>query len=197
MGEVFAGFLAGYILALVSTPLLAIALVRLRTRSELLARLLPPEVPAIGLMVLVHGALFMFWTAAGILLGLVLLAMRDADGALGSRNIAFSLFVFALVLMVAAPIVVALRPLRQASLVCAVVAVVVFGWLMPYMASWSKFEGDEQRGLEFVPFTASVKPSRNTPGSFSASLAVRGHALDCSDLDFQYAPGTKYELDRL
>jgi hypothetical protein len=154
MGEVFAGFLAGYILALVTTPLLAFGLLRLRTRSAWLARLLPPEVPAIGLMVLAHGALFMFWTAVGILLGLVLLAMQDEGGALGSRNAAFSLFVSALVLMIAAPLVIAVRPLRQPALVCAVVAVVVFGWLMPYMAGWSKFEREERQRLEFVPFTA-------------------------------------------
>jgi hypothetical protein len=173
MGEVFAGFLAGYILALLSTPVLAFALVRLRATSAVLSRLLPPGVSAIGLGVLVHGALFMFWTALGILLGLVLLAMGDAGEALGSRNGAFTLFVAALVLMFAAPIVLAVRPLRQPALACAVAAVLVFGWLMPYMAEWSKFDrGGEPRRLESVPFTATVRlPNRDELPSESTGCA--------------------------
>jgi hypothetical protein len=159
VGEVFAGFVCGYILALVSTPLLAMVLLRLRSGSELFARLLPPGVSALSLSVLLHGALFMFWTAVGILLGLILLAMEDAGAAAGSRNAAYSLFVAGLVLALAAPVVIAVRPLRQMGLVCAVAALVVFGWLMPYMAEWSNFEREERQALEFVPFTASSSQS--------------------------------------
>jgi hypothetical protein len=161
LGEVFAGFVCGYILALVSTPLLAMVLLRLRAGNELLARLLPPGVSVISLSVLLHGALFLFWTAAGILLGLILLAMDDAGAAVGSKNAAFSLFVAGLVLALAAPVVIVLRPLRRAGLVCAIAAMLVFGWLMPYMAEWSNFDrGDENPRLEFVPFTAeSNQPS--------------------------------------
>ena len=155
MAEVFAGFVCGYLLALISTPLLAIVLLRLRTGSELLGRLLPPGVSALSLSVLLHGALFLFWTAAGILLGLVLLAMGDAGDAVGSLNPPFSLFVAGLTLALAAPVVIVLRAVRRPALICAVAAVLVFGWLMPYMAEWSNFDGDEEREpLREIPFTA-------------------------------------------
>lgn len=139
MAEVFAGFVAGYVLALVSTPLLAVVLVRLRAGGGLLAQLLPPGVSAVSVGVLLHGALFLAWTALGIILGLVLLAMRDAGGGMGSANAAFTLFVAGLVLALAAPIAIALPPLRRAAIICALVAVGVFGWLMPYLAEWSTF----------------------------------------------------------
>ena len=74
MAEVFAGFVSGYTLAIVSTPVLAVQLLRLRAGSELFARLLPAGTNAVMLAVLLHGALFLFWTAAGIALGLVLFA---------------------------------------------------------------------------------------------------------------------------
>lgn len=140
MAEVFAGFVAGYALALLSTPLLALTLLRLRAESELVARLLPAGVSAISLSVLLHGALFLFWTGLGIVLGLVLLALRDAEGALGSANAPFSLFVAGLTLALVAPLAIAVRPIRQASILYALLVLAVFGWLMPYIAEWSTFE---------------------------------------------------------
>lgn len=140
MAEVFAGFVAGYVLALLSTPLLAFVLLRLRAEGGLFGRLLPAGVSAISVGVLVHGALFVFWTGLGIVLGLVLLAMRDAGGAVGSRNGAFSLFVAALALALVAPLVVLLPAFRRLVLAGALLVVLVFGWLMPYLAEWSSFE---------------------------------------------------------
>ena len=143
MSEVFAGFVCGYTLAIISTPLLALQLLRLRAGSELFARLLPAGTSAVMLGVLLHGALFLFWTAAGIVLGLVLFAMRDAGGTLGSANAPFSLFVAGLALMLAAPVVIALPRLRRAAIVGAVLFLAVFGGLMPYMAGWTTFEAEE------------------------------------------------------
>jgi hypothetical protein len=140
VAEVFAGFVCGYILALLSTPLLALMLLRLRAGSELFQRLLPPGVSALGLSVLLHGGLFLFWTAVGMLLGLVLLAMEGEGGALGSLNGPFSLFVVGVVLAFAAPVIVVARRARQLAIACVVGVVVVFGWLMPYMAEWSSFD---------------------------------------------------------
>ena len=140
MAQVFAGFVCGYLLALLSTPLLAIALLRLRAGSELLARLLPPEVPAVGVGVLLHGALFLLWTGLGIVLGLVLLAMEGGEAALGSRNLAFTLLVFGLVLAIAAPLIALARGARFAAITGTVAVVLVFGWLMPHMAEWTRFD---------------------------------------------------------
>lgn len=140
MGEVFAGFVCGYIVALFSTPLAAILLVKLRTGSELMARLLPAGVSMVSLGVILHGGLFLFWTAAGILLGLVLLAMGEQDTELGSANPPFSLFVSGLTLAISAPLVALLPRFRAGALIGAVIVVAIFGWLMPHMAGWTSFE---------------------------------------------------------
>ena len=139
MAEVFSGFVAGYTLALLSTPVLAFTLLRLRGSSPLLERLLPPGVSAIGVSVILHGALFFVWSALGIVFGLVLLAMADEGDAAGSRNAPYTLFVIGLTAALLSPIAIAVRPVRIATLTCAVLMVLVFGWLMPYMAAWSAF----------------------------------------------------------
>lgn len=140
MAEVFAGFVSGYAMALLTTPLLSVWLVRLRVESELVGRLLPPGVGAVSLSVLLHGALVLFWTGIGMLLGLVLLAMRDAGAALGSLNAAYTLFVGGLFLAIGAPLVALLAPLRRILATGTVLAILLFGWLMPYLADWSKFD---------------------------------------------------------
>jgi hypothetical protein len=115
-------------------------LVKLRGDSEVMMRLLPAGTSAVGLGVIVHGGLFLFWTAAGILLGLVLLAMGDTNTALGSAHPPFSLFVFGLTLAVGAPLIVLLPRLRSEALLATLLVVLIFGWLMPHMAGWSNFE---------------------------------------------------------
>jgi len=141
MAEVFAGFVAGYGLAIVTTPLLSVWLLRLRAEGGLLARLLPEGSSAVGVSLLLHGALAMFWTGLGLALGLVLFAMRDAGAALGSRNGPFTLFVAGLLLALAAPLFAVLVRLRALIAAMFVAALIVFGWLTPYLAEWSKFEG--------------------------------------------------------
>jgi hypothetical protein len=140
MAEVFAGFLAGYGLAVVSTPLLSVLLLRLRAESPALERVLPVGVSAVGVSVLLHGALTMVWTALGLVLGMMLLAMEGAGGALGSLNGPFTLFVAGLFLALGAPLFALLVPFRRLIALTLVAAVLVFGWLMPYLAEWSKFE---------------------------------------------------------
>jgi hypothetical protein len=140
MAEVFAGFLAGYAMAVVSTPLLSVLLLRLRAESPSLERVLPVGVSAVGVSVLLHGALTMVWTALGLVLGMTLLAMEGAGGALGSLNGPFTLFVAGLFLALGAPLFALLVPLRRLIALTLVAAVLVFGWLMPYLAEWSRFE---------------------------------------------------------
>ena len=140
MAQVFAGFVAGYGLALITTPLLAWVMFRVRASSDLLLRMFPREAPLVAVAMLLHGALTFVLTMLGLILGLVLLAMKDADGAAGSLNWPFSLFVAALALAGVAPIFALLRPLRPAIAAYTLVFVVVYGWLMPYLAEWSKFD---------------------------------------------------------
>ena len=140
MAEVFAGFVSGYALALLSTPPLALTLLRLRATSDLLGRLLPVGSSAVAVAVVLHGALFFFWTGVGLLLGLVLLAMDEGDAAAGSANAPFSLFVAAATLALVAPFAVIARRLRPLILLSAALVLAVFGWLMPYLAEWSSFD---------------------------------------------------------
>jgi hypothetical protein len=140
VGEVFAGFVCGYALAIASTPLLATVLLRLRAGNEVMERLLPAETSVVGLGIILHGGLFLFWTAAGILLGLVLLAMGETETALGSAHPPFSLFVVGLALAGGAPLIALLPRTRAFAIVAAVLVVLLFGWLMPHMAGWSNFE---------------------------------------------------------
>jgi hypothetical protein len=140
VAEVFAGFVTGYGMAVVTTPLLSILLVKLRMESALMSRILPAGTNAVSVSVLLHGALALFWTAIGIVLGLVLLGMRDAGEALGSLNGPYTLFVAGLFVAIGAPLIVLLPPLRRVALGGIVIAVAVFGWLMPYLAEWSQFD---------------------------------------------------------
>lgn len=140
MAQVFAGFVAGYGLALLTTPMLAYLLFRVRAGSELLLRIFPTEAPMVAVAMLIHGALTFTLTALGIVLGLVLLAMKDADGALGSENWPFTLFVAAMTLAGVAPLFALLRPLRRGIAAYSLLFVAIFGWLMPYLADWSKFD---------------------------------------------------------
>jgi hypothetical protein len=140
VAQVFAGFVAGYGLALLTTPMLAYLLFRVRAGSELLLRIFPTEAPMVAVAMLIHGALTFTLTALGIVLGLVLLAMKDADGALGSENWPFTLFVAAMTLAGVAPLFALLRPLRRGIAAYSLLFVAIFGWLMPYLADWSKFD---------------------------------------------------------
>ena len=140
MGEVYSGFIVGYAIALLSTPVLAITLFKMRAGNGVLARLLPEGTSAIGLCVILHTGLIFFWTAVGILLGLILLAMDGKGAALGSPNAPFTLFVFGTILAVAAPLILLIRSTRPLMIGCAISAVLAFGWLMPYLAKWSSFD---------------------------------------------------------
>ncbi len=139
MEEVFAGFVSGFLLALTSTPLVAVYLLRLRTGSDVVARLVPPESSVSALVFIIHGGLILSWTALGILLGLVLYAMRDEAAAAGSANAPFTLLVAGLTVALVAPVAIVSRDLRRWAIASGVLMFVVFGWLMPYLARWSDF----------------------------------------------------------
>ena len=140
MAEVFAGFVAGFALSLITTPILAMALLSLRAENGTISRLWPPEANLVAVSMVIHGFTAFALTALGIVLGLVLLGMSGAAGGAGSLNAPYTLFVAALVLAVFAPLVAVVQPLRRQLIAYAVVTLAVFGWLTPYLAEWSQFE---------------------------------------------------------
>ena len=140
MAEVFAGFVCGSILSIIAAPLVAYGLFRMRATSPLMARLLPEGVPAVSVTMIAHFGLLIFWTGAGIILGLLLLAMEGGGEALASANAPFTLIVFSFVLAISAPFAILIVPLRRYIVASALAALLVLGWLMPHMANWSKFD---------------------------------------------------------
>jgi hydrogenase-4 membrane subunit HyfE len=108
VSEVLAGFICGYALALVSAPLVALALLRLRSRVPTVARAVPEQVPVVALTVVIFGFTFLLWSALGI---------------------------FACAVACIPPALM-LRSGRRYVIAAAVVFVGVFGWLMPYLAQW-------------------------------------------------------------
>jgi FtsH-binding integral membrane protein len=139
LDEVFAGFICGYMLALVSAPLVAVFIVRLRPRVPLLSRAVPEQVPMVALTVVLFWFTFLLWTALGIVLGLILMGFEDRmpEGGLGSPSLAFTILIIFVSAMAFTPPAVLLRPARRHVIVAALIFLVVFGWLMPYLAEWS------------------------------------------------------------
>lgn len=141
MREVMAGFLVGYVLSFGAAPLMALALVRMRVRSLLLARAVPEQVPLVALAVALYWLAFMAWTALGVSLGLVLWSLEDRspEGGLGSPNLAFTLIILTGTLALVIPPLFLLRSAWRQILAMAAVFAGAFGWLMPYLAQWSRF----------------------------------------------------------
>lgn len=138
MSEVLAGFVCGYTLALVSTPLLALAMIRMRSQVPVLALAVPERVPLAALTVVLFWFTFLLWTLVGLVFGLILSGFEDRvpRGGLGSPNLAFTLLVVFWSAVAFAPVAVLLRTARRYVAAAAVVFLGVFGWLMPYLAEW-------------------------------------------------------------
>jgi hypothetical protein len=139
MSEVLAGFICGYVLALVSAPLVAVLIMRLRARVPRLALAVPEQVPVVALTVVLFWFTFLLWTGLGIVLGLILMGLEDRapESGLGSPSFAFTLIIVLASAAAFTPPAVVLRSGRRYVVVAALVFLGVFGWLMPYLAQWS------------------------------------------------------------
>ena len=115
MSEVLAGFVCGYALALVSAPLVAFAILRLRPRMPWVALAVPEQVPVVALMVVLFGFTFVFWTGLGIVLGLILMGLEDRapESGLGSPSLIFTLIIVFASAAVFTPAAVLLRSGRR------------------------------------------------------------------------------------
>jgi hypothetical protein len=136
MAEVFAGFICGYGLALLVTPLAAIAVVRARVSSPTLQRVAPEGTNLVALSVILHTFAFFALTAVGMLLGLLLYGLenRRPAGGLGSPNALYTAVVLVIAGMALAPLAVALPRLRVALLAVGLAFALTFGWLVPYLS---------------------------------------------------------------
>ena len=68
MAEVMAGFLCGFGLALIATPAAAIAIVRARVTSSLMAQVVPKETSLVAVTVVIHMFAILTLTAIGLFL---------------------------------------------------------------------------------------------------------------------------------
>ena len=136
MTEVFAGFIVGFALSIVVAPLGAIMLIRSNDRTGIAQRMAPPGTNAVALTVVLHFAAVLLLTMIGMILGLLLLALNDRrpDNGLGSANAAYTLIVVALTLVLALP-ALAMPAVRRACVAGALVFVLAFGWVMPWLAA--------------------------------------------------------------
>ena len=135
MAEVFAGFIIGFALSIAVAPLGAITLVRSNDRTGFAQRIAPAGTTIVALSGVLHFAALLVRTMIGMLLGLLLLALNDRrpDNGLGSPNAAYTLIIVALTAVVVMPTLV-VPAVRRWCVVGAVVFVVAFGWVMPWLA---------------------------------------------------------------
>ena len=136
MAEVFAGFVCGYAVALVFTPLVALMIVDARSRIPYLAKAIAPNISAVALTVPISLVGFLIWTAIGMVLGLLYRGAEQnvPEGGLGSPNVLYTALVLSFGVSALMLIALALRRLPWQVAVMGVAFVGGFGWAMPYLA---------------------------------------------------------------
>jgi hypothetical protein len=136
MAEVFAGFVCGYGVALVFTPLVALMIINARSRIPYLAKAIAPNISAVALAVPISLFSFLIWTAVGMVLGLLYRGAEQnvPEGGLGSPNLLYTALVLAFGGSALMLIALGLRRLPWPVLIIAVAFVGGFGWAMPYLA---------------------------------------------------------------
>jgi hypothetical protein len=136
VAEIFSGIVCGYALALIATPVAAVAMIRARVQSEWLRRIVPEETPLLAWSLVLHTFWFLMLTAAGMILGMLLYGIerRHPAGGLGSPNAIFTLVVIAISAIAVLPLAAVLPRWRAALLASALVFAVTFGWVMPYVS---------------------------------------------------------------
>jgi hypothetical protein len=136
LAEIFSGIICGYVLALIVTPLAALAMIRMRVESEWLRRLVPPETPLLAWSLVLHSFWFLVLTGIGMVLGLLLYGLEDSHPAsgLGSPNAVFTIVVVLTSAIAVLPIALVLPRWRMPLLAGGLVFALTFGWIMPYLS---------------------------------------------------------------
>ena len=135
MAEVLAGFICGFVLSLISTPLFAVWIVKSR-ENVAFVRQAARGVPVLLITIPAANIAFFLWTALGIVLGMALILVERAtsQGGLGSPNLLFTVIVLILAVMIFLPPLVLLPSARRIVLFLAACFVALFGWVTPYLA---------------------------------------------------------------
>jgi len=136
MEEVFAGFVTGYIMALIFTGLAALMLIQARRRLPYLAQAVAPNISAVALTVPISLIAFLLWTAVGMLLGLLYrYTLEEAPGGgLGSPNILYTLLITSFAALTLTTAVAAFRRLPWQVVAIGLSFIALFGWVLPRLA---------------------------------------------------------------
>ncbi len=136
MEEVFAGFVSGYIMAIIFSGLAALMIVDARSRIPFLVKAIAPNISAVALAVPISLIAFLLWTAVGMLLGLLYrYTLQEAPGGgLGSPNLLYTVLIISFGGLNLIAIVTAFRrlPWQVAAIVLSFIA--LFGWALPRLA---------------------------------------------------------------
>ena len=134
MAEVFAGFVVGFALSIIVAPAAAIALIRSNHETGFAQRVAPPGTNILALTMFIHFLAFLLLTALGLIFGMLLVAIeeRRPNSGLGSPNLIYTIMVLALCAVVAIPLIVV--PWRRYAIAGAILAALLFGWAIPWLA---------------------------------------------------------------
>ncbi len=136
MAEVFSGFVVGYAFSLLFTAVAAVMIIEARSDVPYLAKAIAPNISTIQLAVPVSLLAFLWWTLAGLLLGLLYRAARLnlAGGGLGSPNWPFTLAILLASIAFLGVVYYAWRRVRRSVFLTTVAFAGMFGWGMPHLA---------------------------------------------------------------
>jgi len=136
MAEVFAGFVCGYAVALIFTPVVALMIISARSHVPYLAKAIAPNISAVALTVPISLFAFLIWTAIGMVLGLLYRGAEQniPQGGLGSPNLLYTALIVSFGASALILIALGLRRLPWQVLIIGVAFVGGFGWAMPYLA---------------------------------------------------------------
>ena len=136
MEEVFAGFVSGYIMALIFSGLVALMIVQARSRLPYLARAIAANISVVALAVPISLIAFLVWTAIGMLVGLLYrYTLEEAPGGgLGSPNLLYTLLIISFAGLSLTAVVTAFRRLPWQLAVMVLSFIALFGWVLPRLA---------------------------------------------------------------
>jgi len=136
MEEVFAGFITGYIMALIFTGLAALMLVEARSRLPYLTKAIAANISAVALTVPISLIAFLLWTAIGMFLGLLYrYTLEEAPGGgLGSPNLLYTVLIISFGGLTLTAVVAAFRRLPWQVAAMGLSFIALFGWVLPRLA---------------------------------------------------------------
>jgi len=136
MEEVFAGFVSGYIMALIFTGLAALMIVQAHSHVPYLVKAIAPNISVVALAIPISLIAFLVWTAIGMLVGLLYrYTLEEAPGGgLGSPNLLYTLLIISFAGLSLTAVVTAFRRLPWQLAVMGLSFIALFGWVLPRLA---------------------------------------------------------------